>query len=52
VIDANLLAPIVKESDPVAKRSDFRYFTWHSFKPLTTKETKCTKVFQANELPS
>src|SRR5713101_3799480 len=33
LIDADLLAPVVEQTDPVAEASDFRYFTWHS-KPL------------------
>ena len=34
VVDANLFAPIVKESDPIAKGSDFRYLAWHEYLTL------------------
>jgi hypothetical protein len=28
-VDANFLAPLVEEIDPIAEASDFCYFSWH-----------------------
>src|SRR6185369_12304264 len=30
VVNANLFAPIVKESDPITEGSDFRHLAWHN----------------------
>src|ERR1700733_13990473 len=46
VVDADLLAPVVKHADPIAKGSDFGYFSWHgsNLQPERTASLSSSKA--------